>query len=407
MQSGDEESDTSDTDAFETETTTKFVPSDEEPASADMTGETSTQEDDMPDLLSKLSLSAELSSLDFLEKITDGFSHERIVGKDSPHAVVHKAFVYEGNISGRTVVAVKRLIGVEIKVRKFEMEAKRLLNLDHKNIVKLLGYCHDKSRGHKLVQFKGKPPQDFKGAEQLLCYEYMHNGSLREYLIGQESREVDWHMCYKLIKGTCEGLLYLHEDCGDRPIVHLNLNPSNILLDEHNEPRITGFDFSKLIGEKNTKSVFFQMNGPLGYLPPDFLYSKGTDLKYLATVDIYSLGLIILEIAARQEIKGDHGIIIKTVETNWRQDSQIATLYGSLEDKFRGQVKMCIDIGLHCVKSKPEKRPTAGEIIRWLDNGSKPVLGQRPGVAEPPLRANATPADDHIQGVLRSHNLKC
>ena len=70
-------------------------------------------------------------------------------------------------------------------------------------------------------------------------------------------------MCYKLIKGTCEGLLYLHEDCGDRPIVHLNINPSNILLDEHNEPRITGFDFSKLIGEKNTKSVVLKLNGPM------------------------------------------------------------------------------------------------------------------------------------------------
>lgn len=295
------------------------------------------------------------------------------------------------------MVAVKRLIGVAIPVKKFEMDAKQLMSLDHKNIVKLLGYCHDESRGHKLVQFKGKPPQDFKGAEQLLCYEYMHNGSLREYLIGQGSREVDWHMCYKVIKGTCEGLLYLHEGCGDRPIVHLNLNPSNILLDENNIPRITGFDFSKLIGEKNTKSVFSQMNGPLGYLPPDFLYSKGTNLKYLPTVDIYSLGLIILEIATRQEIKGDHGIIIKTVENNWRQDSQIATLYGSLEDKLQEQVKMCIDIGLHCVKSMPGDRPTAGEIILWLDNGSKPVPGQRPGVAGPPLGANATHENDHIQ----------
>lgn len=403
-QPGDEESDSSNMDASEPERTPSddILPCDDEPASADTTGETSTQEADMPDLLSKLSLSAELSSLDFLEKITDGFSHERIVGKDGPHAVYHKAFVYEGSISGRTMVAVKRLIGVAIPVKKFEMDAKQLMSLDHKNIVKLLGYCHDESRGHKLVQFKRKPSQDFKGAEQLLCYEYMHNGSLRGYLIGQGSHEVDWHMCYKLIKGTCEGLLYLHEGCGDCPIVHLNLNPSNILLDENNTPRITGFDFSKLIGEKNTKSVFSKMNGQLGYLSPDFLYSKGTDLKYLATVDIYSLGLIILEIATRQEIKGDHGIIIKTVKNNWRQDSQIATLYGSLEDKLREQVKMCIDIGLHCVKSNPGDRPTAGEIMLWLDKGSKP------GVARPPLgaTANVTHADDPIQEKEKQTSLR-
>nr|UKH47142.1 WTK protein [Aegilops sharonensis] len=392
-QSGDEESDSAEVDAFEPERTPSkdILSDDEEPASADANGETSTQKHNMPDLVSKQSVSAELSSLDFLEKITDGFSYEQILGKESLDADVHKAFLYEGSISGPAKVVVKRLIGVAIPVAKFKRDAEQLMSLDHKNIVKLLGYCHDESRGHKLVQFKAKPPQDFKGAEQLLCYEYMHNGSLREYLTGQGSREVDWHMCYKLIKGTCEGLRYLHEGCGDRPILHLNLNPSNILLDENNIPRITGFDFSKLIGEKNTKSVVLKKNGPLGYLPPDFLYSKGTDLKYLPTVDIYSLGLIILEIATRQEIKGDHGIIIRTVETNWRQDTQIATLYGSLEDKLREQVKMCIDIGLDCVKSNPKKRPTAGAIMLWLDKGSKP------GVARPPLRDNVTHADDHIQ----------
>ncbi|XP_073363607.1 receptor like protein kinase S.2 isoform X2 [Aegilops tauschii subsp. strangulata] len=315
-QPGDEESDSSDVDASELERTPSndILPSDEEPTSADTTGETSTQEHNMCAVVSKLSGSAELSSLDFLERITDGFSYERIVGKDSLDADYHKAFVYEGNISGRTMVAVKRLIGAKIPVAKFTRDAEQFMSLDHKNIVKLLGYCHDESRGHKLVHLKGKPPQDFKGApEQLLCYEYMHNGSLREYLIGHGSREVDWHMCYKLIKGTCEGLRYLHEGCGDRPILHLNLSPSNVLLDENKVPRITGFDFSKLIGEKNTKSVNAQIKGPLAYLPPDFFHSKGTDLKYLATVDIYSLGLMILDIATHQGIKGNHDILIKTV----------------------------------------------------------------------------------------------
>jgi serine/threonine protein kinase len=70
-------------------------------------------------------------------------------------------------------------------------------------------------------------------------------------------------MRYKLIKGTCEGLNYLHKGRGDCPIVHLNLSPSNVLLDKNNIPRITGFDFSKLIGEKNTKSVVLKLNGPV------------------------------------------------------------------------------------------------------------------------------------------------
>ncbi|VAH13383.1 unnamed protein product [Triticum turgidum subsp. durum] len=419
-QSGDEESDSPDTEALDTETTTEFFPIDEEPASADTTGETSTQEGDMADLLSRLSVSAELSSLDFLEKITDDFSHERIIGKDGTFkGSRHKAFVYKGDIPRQEMVAVKRLIGVAIPVEKFRREAKQFISLDHKNIVKVASYCHDESRGHRLVKFKGKPlPELFDGAEQLLCYEYMHNGSLRDYLVGQGSSEIDWQMRYKLIKGICAGLHYLHKGHANCPIIHLNLSPSNVLLDADYIPRITGFDFSKLIGEKNTKSVVLKLNGPIAYLPPDFFHSKGTDLKYLATVDIYSLGLMIVEIATQQEIKGNHGVLIRSIEENWREESQIRQLYTSLQADELQQVKMCVDIGLHCVQSKPEKRPTAGAIMLWLDKGSKPVPVPRAGAGgvsrplvpvpragaggepRPPVPTDITHAGDHTQELL-------
>jgi serine/threonine protein kinase len=84
------------------------------------------------------------------------------------------------------MIAVKRLIGVEIPAEKFRREAEQFMSLDHKNIAKVAGYCHDESRGCKLVWFKGMPlPQVFNGPEQLLCYEYVPNGSLREYLAGE------------------------------------------------------------------------------------------------------------------------------------------------------------------------------------------------------------------------------
>ncbi|VAH13387.1 unnamed protein product [Triticum turgidum subsp. durum] len=411
-QSGDEESDSPDTEALDTETTTEFFPIDEEPAST--TGETSTMEPDKPDLLSKLPALVDLSDLKVLEKITDDFSHERIVGTDGTFKCSHKAFVYKvrmvGDVPRREMIAVKRLIGVEIPVEKFKREAEQFISLDHKNIVKVAGYCHDQSREHRLVHFKGKPiPQLFNGAEQLLCYEYMHNGSLRDYLIGQGSREIDWQMRYKLIKGTCAGLHYLHKGRANCPIVHLNLNPSNGLLDENYIPHITGFDFSKLIGEKNTKSVVLKLNGPIAYLPPDFFHSKGTNLEYLATVDIYSLGLMILEITTQQEIKGNHGVLIKSIEENWREESQIAQKYSSLEADELRQVKMCIDIGLDCVKTKPEKRPTARAIVLWLDKGSKPVPVPRAdaGVPRPLVPTNITHAgriqEKEKAGFLKRH----
>ncbi|VAH13390.1 unnamed protein product [Triticum turgidum subsp. durum] len=215
-------------------------------------------EPDKPDLVSKLPALVDLSDLKVLEKITDEFSHERIVGKDGTFKGSHKAFVYKGDVPRREMVAVKRLIGVEIPVEKFKREAEQFISLDHKNIVKVAGYCHDQSRGHRLVQFKGIPlPQLFNGAEQLLCYEYMHNGSLRNYLIGQGSREIDWKMPYKLIKGTCAGLHYLHKGRANCPIVHLNLSPSNVLLDENYIPHITGFDFFQSSLVKRTPNPWY------------------------------------------------------------------------------------------------------------------------------------------------------
>ena len=101
------------------------------------------------------------------------------------HTLLNVYIFEQGDVTSREMIAVKRLIGVVIPVEKFKMEAEQLISMDHKNIVKVAGYCHDQSREHRLVHFKGKPiPQLFNGAEQLLCYEYMHNGSLREYLIG-------------------------------------------------------------------------------------------------------------------------------------------------------------------------------------------------------------------------------
>ncbi|XP_024311752.1 receptor like protein kinase S.2 isoform X1 [Brachypodium distachyon] len=402
-QSGDEESDSSDTDAFDEDEAPSddFCSSDEEHASTETDGGTNMQDHDKLELVTKMSATmVELSSLDFLEKTTDNFSHERIVASGE----VHKAFVYKGNISGLTVLAVKRYIDVEIPVEKFEREAKLFKSLNHKNIVKLVGYYYGASRsGHKLVQYKEKVLSQNYGSEpeQLLCYEYMPNGSLRNYLIGQGS-QVDWHMRYKIIKGTCDGLHYLHEGRENCPVVHLNLSPSNVFLDENYAPRITGFDFAKLIGEKNTKSFYVTKNRPLGYQPPDFEYSKGTNLKYLATVDIYSLGLMILEVATRQE-KADLRTLVDSVKNKWREESQIASLYTpALEGDIVRQAKLCIDIGLHCVKSKPEERPTTGDIIRWLNQGSKRV--HNAGVPKPPVGTNMTHVYDHIQDYTQCGN---
>jgi len=209
--------------------------------------------DEKREKLSVLSTLPKYLPFAFLEDITDGFSKERQLGRGG------FGVVYKGILSDGYTIAVRRLLRFQgIEMKQFDNEVNILMELRHKNIVNLLGYCHE-VRG-TYVQYKGKPVFA-ETSEQLLCYEYLHCGSIDKYIFGK-NHELDWHTRYKMIKGICEGLHYLHEN--DRaPIIHLNLKPANVLLDAAMEPRITDFGLSRLIGEGNTRIVNTHTPGPM------------------------------------------------------------------------------------------------------------------------------------------------
>nr|TKW00447.1 hypothetical protein SEVIR_8G109232v2 [Setaria viridis] len=219
-----------------------------------------------------------------LQQITDNFSEGRKLGTGA------YGDVYKGVKENGEEIAVKKLcyFNIELDDKQFEQEYNNLKTLQHPNIVRFVGYCYEtQNRPH---MFNGK--QVFAGETyRALCFEYLHNGSLQNHL----SDELDWHTRYKIIKGTSEGLRYIHEQT--EPILHLDLKPGNILLGKDLVPKIADFGLSRIIGKELTTMITESAIETRGYQPPEFVKGDVISKEF----DIFSLGVVIIKIVTGPE----------------------------------------------------------------------------------------------------------
>ncbi|KAM3277732.1 hypothetical protein ACQJBY_045558 [Aegilops geniculata] len=274
--------------------------------------------------------------LSLLKDITNDFSNDRQIGRGG-FAVVYKGVLESGT------VAVKRLSDMCMDEKKFHGEVQCLMKARHKNIVRFLGYCAD-TQGN-MLSYNGKLVMaDVR--QRLLCFEYMSKGSLRDY-ISDESCGLEWRKRYQIINGICQGLNYLHEN----RIVHLDLKPENVLLDDNMVPKITDFGLSRYFEERQTsQSITSNISGTLGYIAPELYDGE----KITIQSDIYSLGIIIIEILTGRKGCPD----IEVVLERWCE-----RLGKPLEDTHVEQVRVCTEIGIECSDFNPAKRPVSTHKI--------------------------------------------
>uniref|UniRef100_A0A8R7UN01 Protein kinase domain-containing protein n=1 Tax=Triticum urartu TaxID=4572 RepID=A0A8R7UN01_TRIUA len=278
--------------------------------------------------------------LSLLEDITDCFSDDQQIGSGG-FAVVYKGIV------GKRMVAVKKLSQtLDMHENKFHKEVECLMKAKHKNIVRFLGYCSD-TQG-RIADYEGK----FVMADLrnwLLCFEYVPNRSLDKY-ITDASGGLEWGERYQIIKGICEGLLHLHE----RHILHLDLKPGNILIDDRMTPKIADFGLSRCLDKDQTRAFTSHLCGSQGYLAPEFYRGQVAFAS-----DIYSLGVIIMEILTGEKgYQEDENIV-----ENWMNRLEASD---NLETQL-DQVRVCTKIGIECMDLDPKKRPTARRINDRLD----------------------------------------
>ncbi|KAM3302004.1 hypothetical protein P3S67_016506 [Capsicum chacoense] len=161
-----------------------------------------------------------------LKIITEDFSRQ--LGKGGFGSV------YEGTLRNRTKIAVKHLDGLGQLKESFLTEVKTVGGIHHINLVKLIGFCAEKSH-------------------RLLIYEYMVNGSLDGWIKHEKQENgLTWNTRQRIISDVAKGLAYLHEDCSQK-IIHWDIKPQNILLDQNFNAKLSDFGLSKLIEKDKAK----------------------------------------------------------------------------------------------------------------------------------------------------------
>ncbi|KAL0438001.1 UNVERIFIED_CONTAM: G-type lectin S-receptor-like serine/threonine-protein kinase [Sesamum latifolium] len=186
--------------------------------------------------------------------------------------------VYRGVLANRTVAAVKQLEGIEQGEKQFRMEVATISSTHHLNLVRLIGFCSE-------------------GRHRLLVYEFMKNGSLDNFLFTsaeQSGKHLNWEHRYNIALGTARGITYLHEECRDC-IVHCDIKPENILLDENYHAKVSDFGLAKLVNPKDHRyRTLTSVRGTRGYLAPEWL----ANLPITSKSDVYSYGMVLLEIVS-------------------------------------------------------------------------------------------------------------
>ncbi|KAJ4778548.1 Serine/threonine-protein kinase [Rhynchospora pubera] len=256
--------------------------------------------------------------------------------------------VFEGH-SGDERIAVKRLENIRHGKKDFLAEVETIGSIHHINLVRLIGFCADKMN-------------------RMLVYEYMCNGSLDKWIYCSEERDpLNWSTRYKIITAIAKGLCYLHEECRQK-VLHLDIKPANILLDEKFNAKISDFGLSKLI-DRDKSRVMVGMQGTPGYLAPEWQTSIITE-----KVDVYSFGVVLMEIlCGRRNLdysqKEENLHLIKLMEEKAKRNQLLDLIDKSLADiKFyEEEIMNALKLAMWCLQWDCTRRPSMLTVVKVLE----------------------------------------
>ncbi|CAE6206718.1 unnamed protein product [Arabidopsis arenosa] len=281
-----------------------------------------------------------------VRKITKSFSHT--VGKGG-FGTVYGGYLFDGR-----KVAVKILKDdFKSNGEDFINEIKSMSQTSHINIVSLLGFCYE-------------------GSRRAIMYEFLENGSLDQFISKKSSLNLDVNTLYRIALGVARGLDYLHHGCRTR-IVHFDIKPQNVLLDENLCPKVSDFGLAKLCEKRESILSLIGARGTIGYIAPEVFSGMYGSVSHKS--DVYSYGMLVLEMI---------GVKNKETEETAASNSSSAYfqdwIYKNLENeehtwKFGAEItreekeiakKMTL-VGLWCIQPCPLNRPPMNRVVEMME----------------------------------------
>ncbi|XP_054796749.1 L-type lectin-domain containing receptor kinase IX.1-like [Prosopis cineraria] len=280
---------------------------------------------------------------------TSSFCKENLLGRGG-FGCVYKGLLLD---PPKTIAVKKISANSKQGEREYFAEICTIGRLRHKNIVQLLGWCHE-------------------GEYLLLVYEYMQNGSL-DHFIGKDI--LNWQTRHKILVGIASALLYLHEECGN-PVVHRDVKPNNIMLDSDFNAHLGDFGLARLLQDE--ESVITNLAGTPGYLAPEVGFTG----KATPESDVYSFGMVVLEVVCGRRSKSTTAEN-SLVDYVWNMHSENALMEcvdALLRDQFdEEEARRALMVGLACLYPDSVFRPKMRKVVHILLDPNEPLM-ELPGV---------------------------
>ncbi|CAL5042207.1 unnamed protein product [Urochloa decumbens] len=269
--------------------------------------------------------------------------------------------VYKGVLKDNRVVAVKKLGDINQGGEEFQHELSVIGRIYHMNLVRVWGFCSD-------------------GPHRILISEYVENGSLDKTLFSVEGSEIllEWKQRFHIALGVARGLAYLHHECLEW-VIHCDVKPENILLDENLESKIADFGLAKLLNRGGSNINVSRIQGTRGYLAPEWVSS----LPITAKVDVYSFGVVLLELlkGARisdmemnedEEVEMVLGRIVRILKENLELDgTEQSWIPEFIDTRLNGdfnymQARTMMKLAVSCLEEDRSRRPTMENVVQML-----------------------------------------